>query len=443
MFKSFFNTGQVKLDNSETVSSWELHPTVSVTNDIQSEIEDILSFDGPPDSMITVSGRVYLYFAGNGYLGLQASPEVIAATCEAVLRYGVGTATTRTAFTSPPVFQVERLLNELLGVDRSLYTASGYVANQILIESIEGTFDRIFIDEGSHYSLFDAVKRIRNSRCRPITFLHRNINDLHDKLESNLQLHERPLIITDGVFSLLGTIAPIQDYIELLSDYEGASLLIDDAHGFGLLGANGLGVLEYFNINPALANRTVQDSIDDFNFCTNNITGTAPDNLSINSPEITTNLYQAFSLGKVIGGSGGIIPGSENFIQRIKDRTTVYHCASAPASPIAAATAKALSIAAKGDLRKKLHANAELLKRKLREKGIEVNDNPLPVVILTLGSAMNMRRIQKELSNRGILVSYLPRYAGLGSQGALRIAVFATHTNDMIVELTETLGKII
>jgi 7-keto-8-aminopelargonate synthetase-like enzyme len=305
------------------------------------------------------------------------------------------------------------------------------MANQIILESIEGTFDRIFIDEASHYSLFNATQRIRNPRCRPITFLHCNLSDLHEKLESNLQLHERPLVITDGVFSLLGTIAPIQGYIDMLANYDNASLLIDDAQGFGILGTNGLGTLEHFNINPALANRTTQDSIDDFHFGTNN------------QSEITTHLYQAFSLCKAIGGSGGIIAGSETFVQRLKDQTTAYHGASAPASPIAAATATALSIAAKGELRKKLYANTELLKRKLHAKGIEVNNNPLPIVILTLGSAINMRRIQKELSNHGILVSYLPRYAGLGSQGALRIAVFATHTPDMINELTDVMGKII
>ncbi|MDR2345840.1 MAG: pyridoxal phosphate-dependent aminotransferase family protein [Planctomycetaceae bacterium] len=432
MFNFFFNSGQSQLERDGNSLSLKSKPTaVSATNNIQTEIEETLSFDGPPDSMITVAGRVYLYFAGNGYLGLQADPQVIAATCEAVLRYGIGTATTRTAFTSPPVFQVERLITEMIGTDRSFYTASGYIANQILVESIEGTFDRIFIDEASHYSLFDATKRIRNPRCRPIKFQHRNVQDLHDKLESNLQLHERPLVITDGVFSLLGTIAPIQDYVTLLTNYDNASLLIDDAHGFGVLGTNGLGTFEYFNISPALANRTTQDSIDDFHFCPNNMS------------DISTNLYQSFSLCKVVGGSGGIIPGSEMFIQRIKDHTTVYHGASAPANPIAAATATALSIAAKGELRKKLHENTELLKRKLREIGIDVDDNPLPIVILTLGSAMNMRRIQKELSNRGILVSYLPRYTGLGSQGALRIAVFATHTPEMITELTETLGKII
>ncbi|MDR1924896.1 MAG: pyridoxal phosphate-dependent aminotransferase family protein [Planctomycetaceae bacterium] len=424
--KSFTQNG-VEIGDDGVVSCVDILDSGS---GIQSEIEETLSFEGPPDSMITVAGRVYLYFAGNGYLGLQAAPEVISATCEAVLRYGIGTGTVRTAFTSPPVFQVERLVNKLLGTDRSFYTVSGYVANQILVESLEGTFDRIFIDESSHYSLFDAVKRIRGSRCRPITFSHGSPDDLREKLEGNLQIKEKPLVITDGVFSLLGTIAPISDYVGLLANYDGASLLVDDAHGFGVIGDKGLGTLEYFNINPASVNRTIQDSIDNFNFCNEN------------TDEIATNIYQAFSLGKAVGGSGGIIAGSETFVQQLKDKTTVYHGASAPASPIAAATAMALSIAAKGILRKKLMSNTELLKSKLRGQGFEIKDNLLPIVILTLGSAMNMRRIQKELSNRGILVSYLPRYPGLGSQGALRIAVFATHTPEMILELTETLGKI-
>lgn len=400
---------------------------------VQTSIEESLSFEGPPDAMISIAGKVYLYFAGNGYLGLQAEPEILAATCEAVLQYGVGTATTRTAFTSPPVFEVERRIAEMLGTERALYTASGYIANQILLESLEGTFDRIFIDESSHYSLFDAAKRIRGSRCRPIVFRHRDPTDLKEKLDGNLQMHERPIVLTDGVFAMLGTVAPIREYVDLLNDYEDASLWVDDAHGFGVLGANGLGTLEYFGIDPALANKTAQDNVDAFGL--GDFGGTNED--------ISSRLYQAFSLSKAAGGCGGIIPGSENFIQRLKDRSTVYFGASAPASPIAAATAKALSILVDNSIRDRLHRNTRILKSNLRNLGLEVDDSPVPVAILTLGSSGNMRRIQKELSKRGILISYLPRYAGLGSQGALRIAVFATHTEEMINELVQTLKEVL
>ena len=398
----------------------------------QAAIEETFSFDGPPDAMISVAGKVYLYFGGNGYFGLQADPEVLAATCEAVLRYGVGTATTRTAFTSPPVFEVERRTAEMLGTPHALYTASGYVANQILLESLEKTFDRIFIDEAAHYSLFDAIRRLRGARRKPITFKHRNTNDLREQLDSNLQLHERPIVLTDGVFSLLGTIAPLNEYTTLLTHYEGASLLVDDAHGFGVLGESGRGTLEHFGLDTSVVNQTAADSMDDLGFpCTDTAI----------SESVRT--YLTFSLSKAVGGSGGIIPGSESFIQRLKDWSAVYFGASAPASPIAAATAKSLSMLIDSTFRQKLQENVKSLHSGLRRIGLEITESPLPMVILTLGSSGNMRRIQKELSESGILVSYLPRNAGLGSQGALRIAVFATHTLQMIQELIDSLRSAI
>ena len=393
----------------------------------QAAIEETFSFDGPPDAMISVAGKVYLYFGGNGYFGLQADPEVLAATCEAVLRYGVGTATTRTAFTSPPVFEVERRTDEMIGTPHALYTASGYVANQILLESLEKTFDRVFIDEAAHYSLFDAVRRLRGTRRKPITFKHRNTEDLREQLDSNLQIHERPIVLTDGVFSLLGTIAPLDEYGELLTHYEGASLLVDDAHGFGVLGESGRGTLEHFGWDTSAVNQTAADSMDDLG-----LESSAGDSVRT---------YLTFSLSKAVGGSGGIIPGTESFIQRLKDWSAVYFGASAPASPIAAATAKSLSMLTDATLRQKLQENVKLLRLGLRNIGLETGESPLPMVILTLGSSGNMRRIQKKLSASGILVSYIPRNAGLGSQGALRIAVFATHTPQMIQEMLDSLRE--
>jgi len=395
----------------------------------QAAIEETFSFDGPPDALISVAGKAYLYFGGNGYFGLQADPEVLAATCEAVLRYGVGTATTRTAFTSPPVFEVERRITEMIGTSHALYTASGYVANQILLESLEKTFDRVFIDEAAHYSLFDAIKRLRGTKRKPITFRHRNADDLMEQLDSNLQIHERPIVVTDGVFGLLGTIAPLDEYTELLANYEGASLWVDDAHGFGVLGEGGRGTLEHFGLDTSVVNQTATDSMDDIVF-------------DLPTSEVVRT-YLTFSLSKAVGGSGGIIPGSESFIQRLKDWSAVYFGASAPASPIAAATAKSLSILTDPSFRKKLQENVKLLRSGLRSIGLEVDESHLPMVILTLGSSGNMRRIQKELSESGILVSYLPRNVGLGSQGALRIALFSTHTPQMIQELVDTFRGIL
>ncbi|MGL4595252.1 MAG: aminotransferase class I/II-fold pyridoxal phosphate-dependent enzyme [Thermoguttaceae bacterium] len=403
----------------------------SVQVEMQQEVENTLSFDGPPDSMITVAGKTYLYFAGTGYLGLQADPHVLAATCEAVLRYGVGTATSRMAFTSPPVYEVERRVSEMLGTERAFYTASGYIANQILLEALEGTFDRIFIDESAHYSLFDATKRIRANRCRPITFRNGDVDDLREKLDNNLRMNERPIILTDGVFSFLGKVAPIRQYTQLLAEYEGASVLIDDAHGFGVIGNCGLGTLEYEGFDVTCANRTPQDANDPF------------DVTSECENEPNTKMFWCFSMSKAIGGGGGMIPGSESFVQRIKERSSVFFGASAPACPVAAATAKSLSRLSDHSIRERLMKNTVFLRTKIKEMGIEMNVPPLPMTILRIGSAGNMRRIQRELSDKGILISYLPRHAGLGSQGALRIVTFATHTETMISELCDILRRAI
>ena len=414
-------------------SLWNNEPPIRGTSAprtaCQAAVEESFSLEGPPDALVTIAGRVYHYFAGNGYFGLQSEPEVLAATCEAVLRYGIGTATSRIAFTSPPIFEVERRVADLIGSDSAFYTASGYAANQILLDALEGTFDRVFIDESAHYSLFDAARRVRLSRCRPIVFRHRNIDDLRDKLDSNLQIHERPLVLSDGVFSFLGTVAPVAEYVSLLANYESASLLIDDAHGFGVLGKQGRGTLEHCGLDPAVANRTPEDSSDIF---FDDGTGSVP-----------INLYVGFSLSKAVGGCGGVLPGGESFVQRLKERSSMFIGASAPASPIAAATAKALSILAEDRLRDRLRQNVARLKSGLRGIGVTVDDSPVPIAILTLGSSRNMRGIQKRLSQRGVLISYLPRYAGLGSEGALRIAVFATHTPEMIDGLIETLTAVV
>jgi 7-keto-8-aminopelargonate synthetase-like enzyme len=183
--------------------------------------------------------------------------------------------------------------------------------------------------------------------------------------------------------------------------------------------------LEHFGIDTSTVNQTATDSVDDFGL--EATTGEA------------VRMYLTFSLSKAVGGSGGIIPGTESFIQRLKDWSAVYFGASAPASPIAAATAKSLSMLTDARLRQKLQDNVTLLRSGLKNNGLDVDNSPLPMVILTLGSSGNMRRIQKELSGSGILVSYIPRNTGLGSQGALRIAVFATHTPEMIHELIDAL----
>lgn len=428
--RPFFTSG-----NPENHSDTAPDRSVSKpSTEARASIEEALSLDGPPDAYVSIAGRTYQYHAGYGYFGLQAHPEILAATCEATLRYGVGTATSRAAFTSPPVFEVERRVAGIFGSNRAFYTSSGYTANQILIDALSGSFDRVFIDESSHYSLFDAVRSMRKIRMQPIPFQHRDVEDLKEKLDANLQWNERPLVLSDGLFSALGTIAPLDRYVTLLAHYEGASLLIDDAHGIGVLGKNGRGTLEHFGFDPAIANRARGDAVSDP--CEACDFGAAE--------PLPVNLFVSFTMSKGIGGYGGVIPGDEPFIAQLTERSKIFVGASAPPSPIAAATAKGLAILFDDAvLREALRENTRYLKRRLTEIGLAPGEPEVPIVTLMLGSSQNMRRIQRKLSERGILIAYLPRHPGLGSEGALRLAVFATHTPEMLENLIEHLREIL
>lgn len=364
----------------------------------------------PPDAVATIDGREYLYFVGTGYLGLQCHPEVIKAACRATERYGIHSATTRAGFgNSPPVLEAERRAAELFDVPAAFYFATGYAGNAILLAALQDRFDVLLADELSHYSVLEAA---RQTRLPLFTFHHRDADDLAAALKKNLPPGRRPLLLTDGVFSVRGTIAPLTEYRAVLNGYPGAGMLIDDAHAVGVLGRHGRGTLEHFGVGAF-------DSTQPASF----LTATA---------------------SKAIGGFGGIIPGSLDFIERVKRSSHWFDGASAPVAAAAAATAKAIELLmADPDRRTRLWSNVRKFKDGLREMGLNVDDSPVPIICLVLGDADNMRRIQSELMQHGIAVAYLPAYSGLGTEGGLRIAVFATHTEAMIERLIDELRRLV
>jgi len=372
---------------------------------------------GPPGARTVIDGRTYTYFAGTGYLGLQGHPEIIRAACEATRRYGIGSANSRTAFGNlPPTLEVERRAAEFFGLEEAFYFMSGYVGNNILVLLLGDSIDRVFVDESSHYCVFEAARLTGRT---PVEFRHCDAGDLASKLRTELNPGARPLVLSDGVFAARGEIAPVAEYRSLLDDYPGSVLCIDDAHGLGVLGAGGRGTLEHAGLFDAGVN-------------------------SAALPCPAPRLLLCGTLSKAFGGYGGIIPGSREFIDRLKSTSPYYGGASAPPVPAAAATARALElVGADSDLRQRLRRNVDLLKGGLRALGLPVDDSPVPIACLTLGDAANMRRIQRELIERDIVVAYMAAYSGLGPEGALRIAVFATHTEEMIGELLDGLAALV
>ncbi len=377
------------------------------------------TMQSPPGPMTVVDGRQYLYFAGTGYLGLQSHPAVVAAACEAAEQYGAGSATSRsrTGFgDTPPALLVERRAAEFFGCSTALYLPSGYLGPQVLLATLRDTYDVLLLDECCHSAISSAA-----TGCgKPvIAFRHCNPADLLERLCIHVARGHRPLVATDGVFSALGTIAPLAEYHEILQAYSGASLLVDDAHGVGVLGKHGRGLLERVGLFNSQVNSHEEDHC-------------------VEGPRV----FFCASLSKALGGYGGIIPGTYKFVEWLRIESPIYSGASPLPPAVAASTAEGIRIAgAEPERREQLHVNAIALKSGLRRLGMDVADSPTPIVSVCLESAEAMRRVQADLAAQGILIAYFARYSGLPKQGALRIAVFATHTTTMIARLLDALGN--
>jgi glycine C-acetyltransferase/8-amino-7-oxononanoate synthase len=369
-----------------------------------------------PGPLTVIDGREYLYFAGTGYLGLQGHSALISAACEALKRYGLGSATSRSGFgDTPPTLDVERAAAKFFGNETAFYFPSGFVGASIICRALAGSFDRIVIDEAAHYAISEAARSVG---C-PVTALkHRDAGHLRELLRTPIGTN-RTLLMSDGVFAATGAIAPVRTYFDVLAEHGGGTIYLDDAHAAGVIGERGRGTYEYAGFDERW---------------NQHLPG------PVSSGESGVRLYSSATLSKAFGAFGGIATGSDQFIQLLK-QSPYFNGATAPL-PAAAAAATAMElIMADPGIRLQLSRNVAQLKARLAAIGLSVDDTPVPIVPIVLESAARMQGLQQALLNEGIAISYFSRYAGLGPEGALRIAVFASHSPAMIDTLAAALQK--
>ncbi len=380
------------------------------------------TMEGPPGAETVLNGRRYLYFAGTSYLGLQGHSALISAAQMAAERYGVHTATTRTGYgTCPPVREVEHRAAGFLGSEAALYLVSGYAVNFAIAAALSSLVDLVLIDEFAHDCLREATRWLDPLKQPPLTFRHRDVVHLAELLHAHTRAGWRPLVLTDGVFPVSGQMAPLTEYLSALSNFDGAMLLVDDAHGLATVGETGRGSLEVAGV------ATEQINLD-------------PDELQAPGPHV----FHTATLSKAVGGHGGAIVGSQKFLDRIRRGSGWFRGASAPAAPVAAATAKGLElIEAQPDLRRHLAANVRKVRDGLRALGLPVQTGPAPIIGFALESVEQMQHVQVQLVEHGIAIAYARDYAGSGPDGMLRIAVFSTHTLEMIERLLNALARAI
>ena len=351
--------------------------------------------ESAPGPETVINGKRVLYFGGTGYFALHGHPEVIEAGVAAFRKYGVHSATSRTGFGNTPVqLELERRIAEFFGAEDSIHFVSGYLDNLFLVQALKAKVGSIFIDETSHFSIRDAVY----SALKPVyTFKHRDPEDLARQLKANLKAGDVPLVMSDGIFPTFGVIAPVPDYLKVIEPY-GGYLCLDDSHAVGHMGPNGRGTYDHFGVK-------------------------------------NDRCFFAGTMSKAFGGHGGFIPASKAFIDHIKATCGAYPGATPSPTPAMAASLKGLEIVVREPQRReRLRRNVTRIKTGLKKLGYDMNDNPVPIVTWTLKSPEAMKKVQKELFDRGIAIALL-HYVGAPEGGVLRASIFSEHTTEQIDRL--------
>ncbi len=306
------------------------------------------------------------------------------------------------AYGEHPIYdEFEKEACDYFRAEKVLYFASGYMGISILTQATGNRFEHIFIDSAAHFSLWDAAYATN----LPITpFQHMHPQSLAERLHSELRRQERPLVLSDGVFPISGEIAPLPEYLELVRQLHGL-VYLDDAHAVGVLGENGSGTPEYFDIRD-------------------------------------TSCRTSATLAKALGGFGGVIWGTEEWVNSIDRSSRICVGASPPPLVVAAASARALAVARTSpELRYRLWDNVKQARTGLRILGWPLPDTPIPILCLEARQEISLEKISKKLFEQGIAVELVRSYTSTPAGGALRIAIFATHTRDQIERLVDAIGR--
>jgi len=307
---------------------------------------------------------------------------------------------------APPYQEVVERAGAFFETETAVYVISGYLADMVLLQALSDNYDLVFVDERSHYSVFDGLHATGK---RLVPFRHLDANDLAHKLRGEVKPGQTPLVMSDGIFPSTGTIAPLKDYVEVLAAYNDALTCIDDSHAVGVIGEKGQGTYEYLDLQGS-------------------------------------NRYLAGTLAKAFGGVGGIVPGSHELKEKIKQHSRVPIGASPASVAAAAAAAMGLRILSEHpEMRKQLWCNVARVRGGLRKLGLNVGTSPVPIVSLQSTSGLDVKRLLQELDKRGIVVAHVAArgYSDALEVESLRIAVFSTHTKAQIDRLLEAIGKLL
>jgi 8-amino-7-oxononanoate synthase len=360
--------------------------------------------DSPQGVETRIDGKLLLSFCSNDYLGLANHPAVKQAFVDAVAVYGVGSGAAHLVNGHSRLHErCERRLAEFTGRDRALLFSTGYMANIAIASALLGRNDLIYQDKLNHASLIDSAKL---SDAKLIRYRHNNLRQLEELLSDGRRDHRR-LVMTDAVFSMDGDCADV-DTLSRISAEHGAWAMVDDAHGFGVLGARGAGLLEREGLN--------QQQV----------------------PVLMA------TLGKAVGTAGAFVAGSEVLIETLIQRARPYIYTTASPPAIAAATLKSIDLIESETWRRdKLNESIAYFRTQAESLDVDLMPSQTAIQPIVIGDNQKALRLSEALFAQGIHVTAIrPPTVPIGS-ARLRITLSAAHEREHIDLLVEALRALL
>lgn len=373
-----------------------------------------LIIDSGEGAYLTIDGKKKLNFCSSHYLGLSVNPRVIKAAKEALEKYGIGTGYRTLAGNHKLHLELEDALAKFKKAEAAIVLTGGYMANMTAIQTIIGKEDVVISDELNHASIIDAV-RLSQAQNKLI-YKHRDMEDLEKKLQEAKKLSqttksdgETPtiLIVTDGVFSMDGDLAPLPQIVELAKKYE-ALIMVDDAHGEGVLGDGGRGIVDHFKLHG---------QID----------------------------IEVGTLSKAFSGMGGYITGKKDLIDFYKMKSRQFLFSNALTIPDTAAALEGVRILEESDeLVGKLWDNAKYLKGEFKKLGFDTGNSETPITPVMLPSEDVAREFSSKLFDLDVFATPIVYPMVAKDKSRIRVIPSASHSRedlDLGIKAFEKVGK--
>lgn len=365
----------------------------------------IRTIGSPQGAWLVVDGQRVLNFCSNNYLGLANHPRLVEAARAAIEKYGVGPAAVRSiAGTMDLHLTLEKRLAEFKGVDAAITFQSGFTANLAAIPAMVGKDDAIISDELNHASIIDGS---RLSGAKIFRYRHCDPDDLRAVLEQNRRQYPRLLVITDGVFSMDGDLAPLDKIYEVTKDFD-AVLMVDDAHGEGVVGKGGRGIVDHFGLHGKV------------------------------DIEIGT-------LSKAFGAVGGVVAGNSQVVEWLRQRGRPFLFSSAMTPPDVAACLAAVDLLEEStELVERLWENTRFFKSEMRSLGFDTGNSVTPITPVMLGEATLAQQFSRELFFEGVFAMALGFPTVPRGKARIRVMISASHSQPDLqqgLEAMHTVGK--